>query len=613
MSIVLRQMPFYYAFITFILVIGVTTQARADEEGEINTKPLTATAQFKGNSAVSGKTNKLVFQLTLDEKYKAYLDQFKLKPSEESNGLSVKSFEVSPLIKFMDTFSGREREGFKGNGELTALVDVAADLTGEQSAVFDLTYQACTEKHCLFPTVLKVPVSFKAVTHSLESNDEHADHSKKSTGLLDFESAMKRGLSFTFFVVFLAGILTSLTPCIFPMIPITLSIIGASQIKGGPGSETAINKKSRMRGFLLSCVYVLGIAITYAILGVVAAKTGALFGAALSNPYVVWAIAILFVALGLSMYGLYEIQMPAFIRDKIGTKKTDAGFVGAFVAGLIAGVVASPCVGPVLVSVLTYVAQTQNALLGFWLLFTFAIGMGLLLIAIGTFSSLASKLPRSGAWMESIKFVFGTAMVGMALFYLEPVTSASLFYLLFAAACVLISSSFGAFDTPHDGFSKIKKGVMIAIFVMGLTYMVRGLMYDVPFVLPTVGANSTTPHSAADHGDWKVYSDQAFEEAMQQGKPVIIDFYADWCAACKELEKFTFSAPEVKILFNDFILLRADLTVETQDNAHLKSKFKIMGLPTLHIFNKGKQISELTLTGFESKGDFANRLRQALR
>lgn len=588
---------FLYGFFSF-----------AAEDESINTKPLKSEMKSVQTLKI-GEETVLTFQLSLASGYHAYADKFALKVLDNSE-IIVSKFEPSPIVKFVDVLSKKEKEGIKDEAQLKAWVKLTNKIMpGPKDVTFELTYQACTDKHCLFPTKLQIPTKLVIVNSEIMESSAPATLTKPSASTLSFESALQKGMGYTFLFVFFAGILTSLTPCIFPMIPITLSIIGASQIRGGPGSHEA-KTHSRFRGFSLSVAYVLGIALTYSILGVIAAETGALFGAALSNPIVVSAIAIAFVTLGLSMYGLFEIQMPAFIRDRLSATKTDAGYIGAFIAGLIAGVVASPCVGPVLVSILTYVAQTQDAIVGFFLLFTFAIGMGLLLIALGTFSSLTRKLPRSGAWMEFVKFIFGSAMISMALYYIRPLLPLYLFYICFGATCILVSSYFGAFEANEklNVLGRLRKGTMITLLILGVTYFVRGVMHDTQIKAIGLPFLKTEDSSTA----WKAYSDAEFENALSSGKPVIIDFYADWCAACKELERFTFSDPTVKNKLSEFALFRVDMTVETNENSGLKDKFNIIGLPTLHIFNHGKILKNLTLTGFESKGDFINRLNQAL-
>lgn len=605
----LRQLA---VFSVGAFLIGLLTLAPA-QASEPNTKPLKASA--KSLTAVPGSSGELELQLDLAEPYRAYLDQFKLRVLDNPT-VSVSSLDISPVIRFFDTFSKKEKEGIKGSGQIKTRLSFPPDFPTVQTELqLELTYQACTDEHCLFPTKLMVPVAVEIKSGpALQSSGSSAPKSSDQ-GILSFESALGKGLLYTFLFVFLAGILTSFTPCIFPMIPITLSIIGASQIRHMPGSETAINKRSRWRGFSISVVYVLGIALTYALLGVLAAKTGALFGAALSSPWVVSAIVLVFVAMGLSMYGLFEIQMPSFLRDSLSKTKTDPGYVGAFVAGLIAGIVASPCVGPVLVGLLTHVAKTQDVVLGFSLLFTFAIGMGLLLIAIGTFSSLTSKLPRSGPWMDGVKFVFGTAMIGMALFYLEPILPDSAFFLIFGLTAILISSAFGAFGSNSELKTvpqKIWKGLMLAGFVVGLLYMIKGLMFQTPFVLPSAQLPNSNLGSSNSSSIWKKFDDTAFEKALTEGKPIVVDFWADWCAACKELDKFTFSDLSVQADLAKFETFKVDMTSDNEATTELRKKFGIVGLPTVAIFVGGQERADLRLTGFESAGDFRARLKNAL-
>jgi thiol:disulfide interchange protein DsbD len=266
----------------------------------------------------------------------------------------------------------------------------------------------------------------------------------------------------------------------------------------------------------------------------------------------------------------------------------------------------------VLVGLLAHVAKTQNSVLGFSLLFTFAIGMGLLLIAIGTFSSLASKLPKSGVWMDGVKFVFGTAMIGMALFYIEPIIPDSAFYLLFGLSAILISSSFGAFEAMENLTTiplRIRKGLMVLGFILGIIYTVRGLMYKTPFVLPSA---AVTPSAESGEKLWQAYSENEFQAALQSNEPIIIDFWAEWCAACKELEKFTFSDLEVQKKLGKFKAFKVDMTVDNAENTTIREKFKILGLPTLRFYNSGKAREDLTLTGFEAADDFKVRLNNVL-
>ncbi len=222
-----------------------------------------------------------------------------------------------------------------------------------------------------------------------------------------FETAMaEQGLWSVLLLVFIAGLLSSLTPCVYPLIPITIGIFGARQAS------------SKLQGFLLSLTYVFGIALTYAIMGVIAASVGTVFGSAMQNPWLLGGIAVLFFALGLSSLGVFDFRLPGGLQNKLG-QTGGVGFGGAFVMGLVAGIIAAPCVGPIVAGILLYVAGQQDMVLGFVLLLVYALGMGMLFLVLGTFSSLLNKLPRAGTWMEGIKTLFGVVFITMAIYYLR--------------------------------------------------------------------------------------------------------------------------------------------------------------------------------------------------
>jgi thiol:disulfide interchange protein DsbD len=572
------------------------------EDQNINENPVQAKVTIKTPKIPVGVPTSMFIDLEVADHHKAYVDMFKVK-FKGIPDLKVIKITADPSFKFEDKFSKKIREGVKGKSTLT--VDFELPLTsaeGERKDTVEFTYQACTETYCMFPTTTELPVSF-VVTKDPGSQDQLISDTAATPESGDaLQNALNKGKFYAFLFVFLAGVLTSLTPCIFPMIPITLAIIGARAAE-----------QSKFRGFTLSLSYVLGIAVTYACLGVLAAKTGALFGSYLGHPLVVSGIALVFVIMGLSMYGLFEITVPAFVTNKLSSKKTDAGYFGAFATGLIAGVVASPCVGPVLVSILTFVAESKNLVFGFALLFVFALGLGQLFLVLGTFGSLLKKLPKSGGWMDVVKFVFGTTMIGAALYYLRPVTNDRLFYALMALVLILISSAFGAF--AHTQTLSIKgqmqKGLMVATFVIGLAYGVFAVM---PQISQTVHSENSTSVDKVQKLDWQHYSDSLLAQAQKEQKPVIIDFWADWCVACKELEMLTFSNASVRELSKDFVLLKINATNSTEEINRLKKKYKVVGLPTIIFYNnKGQIMKDLTLTGFESAKDFQARMKSALK
>lgn len=390
----------------------------------------------------------------------------------------------------------------------------------------------------------------------------------------------------TFAFIFFAGFLTSLTPCIFPMIPITLSVLGAQSLN-----------QSKIKSFFISVIYVHGIATTYSILGLLAAKSGALFGSYLSNPWVIGSIAIIFILMGLSFYGLYHIQVPHFLRNTIGTKNFQKNYLGAYLSGLVAGIVASPCVGPVLVALLAHVAKSQNLLLGFLYLFTYAMGLGLIFVVLGTFSNLLNKIPRSGPWMNLTKFIFGSTLILMSAYYLKPILKSSYFEIYLGLLLILIAGINGLFETKKHKYFYIKKTLILMIFILGAGFTLKG------FIATPI---PTTPQSS----QWISYSEDAISEA-KGNKIVLIDFWAEWCEACHTLEKQTFSDPQVKAILDDFLLVKVDATKDQEPVSSILSKYDVTGLPFVMFIEKDGTIrADLTLTGYEPPSAFLKRLQQ---
>lgn len=607
-------------FLIFAVMLIASLQAQAFGEADgsqpINTNPLTAKFRFQPSEVEPGGTAELLIDVSLADSYRAYVDKFKVS-FENPQDLKVGDLKAGPIVQFLDSVSKKMKDGIQKEGQIKTIVEVPQGFAiGQLETKLKLTYQACTDEHCLFPKTieLKAPLRIIASTGqskltpagggaSMSAQNMRPLPGTKELPQDDFTKALGQGTFMAILLLFGMGFLTSLTPCIYPMIPITLAVLGA-RTKG----------QSKFKSFTLSFTYVLGIAVTYSILGVAAAKTGALFGAALANVYVVTAIGLLFVAMGLSMYGLFELQVPAFLRNSVGTAQTGSGYGGAFGTGLIAGVVASPCVGPVLVSVLTYIAQTQNLVLGFSLLFSFAMGLGVLFMVLGTSSALLSKLPKAGSWMDATKFIFGTLMIAMALYYVQPIYPKWLFHSLLGLAAILVASAYGAFEPNEklEGAGRLRKGAMLATFVIGLAFALSGLAEKAGLGFAQGGLVAGNANSYQKL-DWKPYSDESLQAALSSGKPVLIDFYADWCGACKELEKDTFTDSRIRDLSEQFALLKIDATDDFPGLDKLRATYNVKGLPTMVFYDKdGKIRPELTVTGFEDADTFLKRMQTAV-
>ncbi|HTO97392.1 MAG TPA: cytochrome c biogenesis protein CcdA [Myxococcales bacterium] len=365
----------------------------------------------------------------------------------------------------------------------------------------------------------------------------------------------------TFAVLFAGGVLTSLTPCVYPLIPITVSIFGARQ------------PEHRGRSVALSATYVGGIAAMYSALGLFAALSGKAFGTVLSSPAVVVLLALFLAALAASMFGAFDIAVPAGLQQRLASV-TGKGFAHAFGMGLVAGIIAAPCTGPVLAGVLTYVATQRSALLGFWMLFTYALGMGLLFFLLGATSL---RLPRSGAWMETVKSVLGVALlaaaVGLLLPFLPrpgplPLSARSLG--LLAGALAFAGVLAGALSLSFHGAAREKAMKLGALVLLvggvGLRFGWAGApRADKAFQIP-----------------WLKDEKLAVRESLSTGRPLLIDFSAEWCAACKELDVHTWTDPVVAREVSDrFVALKIDATDETEEINQLTNKYGVPGLPTV--------------------------------
>lgn len=561
--------------------------------------PMTITARLQPSEIAPEQIVEVQIKMKLLPEYKAYEEQFKLEVAAD-NGFKVAKYHISPVQDFFDDFSKKNRRGVIGDAVLTAAIGVPKTLNGNGVLELVLTYQACTKTYCLFPKTLPVKLNYSVPSSKL-GLVKSLPLSPESAGLFEqsFEQAFSQGLIWTFVFVFFAGVLTSFTPCIFPMIPITLAVLAKDS-----------HQRSRWQSFRRSLFYVLGIAFTYSILGLLAASTGALFGSAMSSPWVLGLVCAVFLIMALSLFGFFEIEVPQFLQQGLGRGHSLSGSFGAFVTGLISGIVASPCVGPVLVGILAYVAQTQNLLLGFSLLFVFAFGMGQIFLAMGLFTNLSKKLPKSGPWLAGVKFVSGLLMLGAFYYHLDLLIPQRWFDISMAIGLILLGSLGGAFEpNSHRPSTKVLKGIGWSALLFGSFLMVVGV-FD---LRPRLSAQSLSGLPVADSTlpglPWQNLTEQALADAKAQGKPVLIDFFAEWCAACHELDRITFIHPRVQDRLQNFSRLRFDATKDSAELQMYKKRYGILGLPwVLLITPQGEVRKDLTLTEFEEPVRFLQRL-----
>jgi thioredoxin:protein disulfide reductase len=388
-----------------------------------------------------------------------------------------------------------------------------------------------------------------------------------------------------FLLVFVAGFLTSLTPCVYPVIPLVMGFVGARS--GG----------RRWKGFTLSLFFVLGLALVYSLLGVVAAKTGSLMGPSFQNPWVVALISAIFIVMGLSLAGLFSITPPAALASRIG-RGYRSEILTAMAVGGISGIIAAPCVGPVLIALLSWISQTGNVLLGFWLTFVFSLGMSVIFLLAGTFSGVLTALPRGGKWMETVKYLFATLLIAGGLYFLGTILPAWLGLTLWGAFLIAVAVWLGVFTPRPEETALTRLGRTLAVLVLlaGALLFWKGLERRWFPAAPTVVAGPVAGP------EWMSDLEQAKSRAKTGNRRLVIDFYADWCRACVELDEKTWPQPEVVAALGDFVSVKVDFTRGGTAVDALKKQYRIIGMPTVVFLDPdGAEIGRFS--GFLPAGD----------
>jgi thiol:disulfide interchange protein DsbD len=435
----------------------------------------------------------------------------------------------------------------------------------------------------------------KTATSGAPLNDESA----QAVNLL-------RGGSFWLIVAsfFGFGLLLSLTPCVFPMIPILSGII--------------VGQKQRMtktRGLILSASYVLGVAITYAIAGVAAGLTGTLISTALQNPWVLATFAALFVLLAFSMFGFYELQFPVSLQSKLSDAVNHikgGNLVGAFVMGGLSAVILGPCVAAPLAGALLYISQTRDVVLGGSSLFVMALGMGAPLIAVGL--SAGALLPKAGSWMDAVKKFFGVLLLGVAIWLISSLIPAQVHLLLWAALLIVCAIYLITPLTVASAYMRVWKGVGIIVLVAGAALLV-GAFSGEQGIFRQLAQLTGTANPVQELKFQRVKNNAELDEAISQarGRYVMLDFYADWCVSCKEMELFTFSDAAVQVKLKKLQLLQADVTVNNADDAALLKRFALFGPPGILFFDKQGNEIKTRVIGYQNPDTFLVTLNSVMQ
>ncbi|NOZ24178.1 MAG: thioredoxin fold domain-containing protein [Planctomycetes bacterium] len=545
-----------------------------------------------------GETVNAQVTVEIKEGYHLTKNQTKVSVDAPKGVQSGKIIEPATKRRNLPALGG-EVESYEGKGTFIVPLHIAGTASpGEKEIKVKLVYQGCSRTACFLPAEkeftlhLTVQAGTVPQTRPVPSAEPSKPDVKKDRSLTArFSKALGAGsYGAAAMLAFLAGILLSLTPCVYPMIPITIGIIGT-----GAGG-------SRSRGFVLSLVYVLGIATMFSTLGVIAGATGSIFGQAAGNPKFVAPLTALFVVLGFAMMGAFELQLPPALVGKFGGKK-GAGIVGVFLMGFLGGVVVSPCGAPVIFAALAYVSQTGNVFLGFIVFFAMALGLGILFIIIGTFSGVLASLPRSGGWMEVIKKAMGVALIAGALWYGRILIRPNAFPSVIVVAAIM--SGIYLSEILKQGL-KAPKGLLALSVITILLGILAGLWIGTPKPTPTAKTEDASPIP------WMNSVMEAESRSITEQKPILIDVWADWCVKCEELAQTTFRDPRVVEEIKRFIPVKLDFSdTKSPQVEKWKQEYGIQQLPTVLFMDRNGELQkDLTVHDYISPEEMLKRMRQ---
>ena len=558
--------------------------------------------------------NLINLQWQVEDGYYLYRDKFKFSVSEGKAQIDQSQLKL-PAGKVKQDPAFGEVE--INTGEF--LIDLPLQRSSkEQSATtLEIHYQGCKDESVCYPPITKfLSLTLPSIIASAEAASTQSRVSTTDAPVIlsaqdAITAKLKDGSILLNIIAFFGfGLLLSLTPCVFPMIPILSGIIV------GQGAKITTAK-----AFLLSLFYVLAMALTYAVLGVIAGSFHFNLQAAFQNVWVISLFSLVFVALALSMFGFYEFQLPSAIQSRLTSASNNqrgGTLQGAALMGALSAIIVGPCVAPPLAGALLYISQTGNALLGGLALFAMGLGFGVPLLLIG--SSAGSLLPKAGNWMDTIKQVFGVIMLGVAIWFMERVIADEIALLLWAALMIISSVYMGALDKLNNeaGWTKLRKGLGIILLVYGVILIIGAASGGNNVYKPLQGLSMMSNSAESTHSQFEFKSiksigdlNREIEMASQQEKIIMLDFYADWCVVCKEMESYTFSDEKVSTLMKEFILLQADVTKNDEQDRELLKEFELYGPPAILFFGvDGLERISHRVVGFVKANEFTHHLNE---
>jgi thiol:disulfide interchange protein DsbD len=578
--------PFLW-FLLFLLTVSV---AFADDEISNQSDFLDVDQAFKVSlGGVKNETINVDFKIA-DGHY-LYKKRIDIKVSEPFKVLEI--VFPKPDVKNDPNFGISQVY----HGYLSLPVRLKSSSVNSGKVEIDVHYQGCSEKGlCYPPNIKKFTLDIQGVTNSQsEINDITSD----GQALLGNGNFWLIVLGF-----FGLGLLLSLTPCVFPMIPILSGIIVGQ------------SNSSKGQAFKLSLAYTFGMALSYTFAGILAALTGNMISSALQNPWVLSVFSMVFVVLAMSMFGFYELQLPSSLSGGLTTftnRLKGGKFLGVFAMGALSALIVSPCVAAPLAGALIYISKTHDVILGGTALFSLSMGMGVPLLIVG--ASAGVLLPKAGMWMEAVKNFFGVTMLGMAIWIVAPVIPHAMVLFLYATLTIVSSIYLGAFEPLKEGvmgWVKLRKGFGIILFLTGVVLFFNGLQ-AANLILngPSSEATQLPEASSLKFKRIKNLDDLNSQLAQSKDDLIMLDFYADWCSACKEYEAITFKDSKVVDALSGSTLLQVDVTANNQEDKALMKKFELYGPPGIIFFDRSGNVLA-KIIGYQNPEDFHSTISKVV-
>lgn len=571
----------------------------------IHAKPLPAAEVFQVDvQKIDPNTFAIHWHIKPD--YFLYSDRIQVSTEKNSN-IHLGDLRLPPTLTKMDK-QGHPYTIYRN--ELSIPISVLGNAPGE--TLLNLHYQGCADDGFCYPpedrqikvaidnTLALSSVSLETLHLNKGTADAAVAKDQPENDIADLFSHHDWGMILLTFFGF--GLLLSFTPCILPMVPVLSGIIV------GHGKTVTTRK-----AFLLSLSYVLSMSVTYAVVGAVVALLGANLQISMQSPWAISIFSLIFVLLALSMFGFYEFKLPTSWQSKIagsGGSQRGGHYWGAALMGCLSTLILSPCVTAPLIGVLTYIAQTGNVWLGSLTLFVLSLGMGTPLLLIGT--SAGKWLPRSGNWMNAVKAFFGVLLLAVAIYLMERILPAGVAMLLWASLLIFSGIYTGALTQANSNIEKFCQGLGIILLGYGILILIGASMGSEDPLQPLANLQAATAQPTAISIK-QPHSLTAIEKNIKQayGRPVMLDFYADWCASCKEMEDTTFKDPKVKELLTHFEVIKIDITENSPENKAIMKHFNVIAPPAFIFFNaQGEEQKQITLVGEQSAEEFIKQASQ---